>query len=46
MLWALNENMKASVPSEVSLALIAASEGVRLQVMAEIYESNMDLNAS
>ena len=39
MLQALNETGKAPGLSEVSLELIAASGGVRFQVMAKIHQS-------
>ena len=44
MLQALNEMKtgKAPGPSEVSLELIAASGGVEIQVMAEIYQKVLD----
>ena len=34
---------KASGPSEVSLELIAASRGVGIQVIAEIYQRDLDV---
>ena len=42
VMQALNENIKAPVPSEVSLELIAANGEVGIQDMSEIYQIVLD----